>query len=114
MVPKNQAALEPVRTLDAAAVIGTYVSLGTGLAQRGQIIVIVSTFDGDVWLSLDGVTDHILIPQGLLPLTLDVSANKNESNHLSFGIGTQFYVKDVAGAAPTAGNIAISVLYAKR
>lgn len=102
---------EPIRSIAAAAILAGYSAVGTRLAHACVAIILNNLTDAQVFISMDGVNDHIILAvnQGLV---LDINANKsNMGSALNIALGTQFYAKRVAGAATT-GSVYISVLYA--
>lgn len=100
-----------VRELDFGDISGSYAALGTPLAEHVRLIRLVSTFDDEVYVSMDGTTDQVRLAQGSF-LLLDLSANRVRDDGLFIPVGTQFYVKSV-GSDPTSGSIWLEVLYAE-
>ena len=63
--------------------------------------------------STDNTTDRIIVPAGSFKL-FDVTMNHRPVNmdDLTFGIGTQWYVR-YPGGAPASGSVYIEVVYAQ-
>ena len=104
-----KAALESAKSSDHTGAGAAYAALGSALSHSAVGLIVSSTFDESVWLSTDGTNDMILVPTGVI--TLSIASNKQGISLLSFPVGTQFYLKQGPDGAPTTGDIAISVLY---
>ncbi len=103
MIP-YKANFEAARTVAFGSVGAAYAALGAVLAFDSAILLITNTLDNPIWISFDGINDHIYLPAatGLLH---DILAGKMEIYK-----GTQIYIKH-AGAAATAGLLALSSIY---
>ena len=106
----KRVAFEPIREIAFGSITGTYQAVGTGLADNARLIRIVNQMDTQMYISIDGTTDHIRLPAGGF-LLLDLSANKIRDDGLFLAVGTIFYVKQVS--APSTGSLWIEVLYAE-
>ena len=101
---------EPLRSLAFGSVSGTYARIGTPLAFPSRIFWLQNLTDVSVFISLDGITNHMYLISGEA-FILDNTSNKtNVGGSLCFAQGTQFYAKD-DGGAPTSGQITITTLY---
>lgn len=100
---------EPIREVAFGGIGAAYAAVGGATTDYGRMVSIFSTLDAEVYISLDGVDDHIRIPV-TLGRVWDFNANRIDD---SFFIekDTTFYVKRVSGA-PTEGNLWIEVTYA--
>lgn len=102
---------EPVRELGFGSISGTYATVGTPLADHTRIITFQNGCDQDLYISFDGVADHLRIASNSFKL-LDLSANKVRNDGLFLSIGTQVYVKEVS-ASVTSGTFWVEVMYAE-
>ncbi len=110
----------PLIRADFTAAIGddhtgagaAYAPLGALTSEVAQGIVISSTLDNSVFLSIDGTTDQIFIP-GAGVLNIDFSALKQGTGKLGLPKGTQFYMKQGPDGAPTNGDLYISIIYGR-
>jgi hypothetical protein len=109
-IQAGRAAFEALRSLAFGSVAAGYTAIGTPLLNPCRILTIVNTCDVGVILSLNGTTDHIIVPAGTAKV-YDETAN-HVGNISGFFIpqGTQFYVKRAAGA-PASGTVYIEVQY---
>ena len=100
---------EPIREVAFGGIGAGYTAIGGATIDYTRMVSMFSTLDAEVYISLDGINDHIRIPV-TLGRVWDFNANKIDD---AFFIGkeTTFYIKRVAGA-PTSGNFWIEVTYA--
>lgn len=87
---------EALRSINSATFTGAYQALGTPLVYSPFLIKIVNTSTVPVTISLDGVTDHDICPQGSFYL-YDEGANASREAGLAIMAKTQVYVKGAAG-----------------
>ena len=107
----SRASFDSAKSSDHSGAGASYATLGGTFNFPSFIMIITSSFDMSVWLSMDGSTDQILV----LPtssLTIDLSGTKLAKVKVSFALGTQFYLKQGPDGAPTTGDISISTIYA--
>lgn len=104
------ARFEPIREAAFGAIGAGYTAIGTLTTDYTRLFSIQNSTNQDIYISLDGVTDHIRVATGSAKV-FDISANKVRDDGLFIPKGTVFYVKR-AGAAPTSGSVSIEVLYA--
>lgn len=102
---------EAVRELGFAAIPAAYTAVGTATLSPVRLVRISNTTNQDVYISIDGVTNHLRIVTGSFIL-LDFNANKTRDDGFFMDSGTVFYVKRT-GVAPTSGNVIIEVVYAR-
>lgn len=105
----TKVAYEGIREVAAAAVGATYGAVGTATIDHTRLCRIVSTLDADVYISINGTTDHMRIAAGSFVL-YDYSTNKIQNDGLFLAQETIFYVRRVAGAATT-GSLWIEIIY---
>jgi hypothetical protein len=87
----------------AAASIGASYSLVSSVFGEGVVtLIIVSTLDEDVQISLNGTTDFIPIVAGAT-LVLDIKANQ-----IALGGWRGVYVKEIGN--PTSGSLYVSAI----
>lgn len=106
----TRAAFEAVREVAFGSVTGSYTAIGTATTDHTRIVHIVSTLNTDVYISLDGTTDHIRLAGGGFVL-FDFSSNKIHDDGLFLKEGTVFYVKQTSAGAPASGNLWIEIAY---
>lgn len=103
------ALFDEVRSLAFGGISGSYAEVGTPFTHVIRIIKFVNNTDGDIILSLDGVTDHDVLPAGSL-CVYDLTTNRADNNlSWAFPKGTQVYIKQ--SSAPTSGSFYVVVLY---
>jgi len=100
-----------VRELGFVSISGTYASVGTPLAEHVRIITFQNGCDQDLYISIDGTTDHLRIASNSFKL-FDLSTNKIRDDGLFLGVGTQISVKEVS-ASVTSGTFWVEVLFAE-
>lgn len=96
----------PLTSKAAAAVVAAYSALGSPLPRAVAKLIICSTLDQDVFVSLDGVTDNFYIARGsVIPTFFSISAGEIASEvEANFAKNQQFFVKRAVGV-PAAGSI---------
>lgn len=106
----TNAKFEPVREIAFGSIGAAYATIGTPTTNHVRFIRLVNGTDAEVYISTDGVTDHLrLRVNESIPINL--SSNKVREDGLFLSAFTQFYAKDVA-AATTTGSVWIEVVYA--
>lgn len=100
---------EAVREAAFGAIGAAYNAIGGATAQPARLVRISNTGDQDVYISFNGVIDHLRITTGSFFL-IDVTANKVRDDGFFLDEGTVFYVRRV-GAALTSGGVYIEVVY---
>jgi hypothetical protein len=87
----------PMATFDSSTLSGSYQAIGTPLPDEARIVKMVNTSTVPVVVSLNGTTNHDVIPVGGFFL-YDVGTNRGNSSPLMcIQKGTQFYIKGNAG-----------------
>lgn len=106
----TRAAFEALREVAFGAITANYAAIGTAITDHARMVRIVNTMDTEMYISIDGVVDHIRMAAGSF-FIIDFSSNKVRDDGLFLPIGTIFYVKQVT--APASGNLWVEVLYAQ-
>jgi len=89
-----------------------YAALGSPTSNPAYAIIISSTYDTSVFLSIDGSTDQIFVPPSQME-RLDFGANKEGTGKFILPSGTQFYLRQGPDGAPTTGDLYISFLFGR-
>lgn len=100
-------AFDTVRELAFGSIIASYTAVGTPLTRHARIISFNNSTDAFIYISLDGVNNHLLLAPNSFQL-FDFSANLIRDDGLFVAEGTQFYVK--TAGAPTKGEVWIEVI----
>jgi hypothetical protein len=106
----RRCSFEAVREAAFGAIGAAYATIGGVTTDYTRIISIFNSTDADVYISLDGVTNHLRVASGTGQV-LDLTANKVRDDGLFIKLGTQFYQKR-AGGAPSVGNVWIQTVSA--
>jgi hypothetical protein len=103
---------EPLRSIAAGSISGSYNTIGSGFTHPIYIIHLVNDTDAAMVFSWDGVTDHEYLPAGGF-LVLDITANQaGSSAGLYFSIGQRIWVAEAVGA-PSTGIVTLSAFFAE-
>lgn len=94
---------EPVREAAFGAIGAGYAALGTALTDNARIIKFTNTTNAEVYISFDGVNDHIRLAAGSFDL-YDLTTNKVRDDGYFLANRTTIFQRRVAGA-PTSGNL---------
>lgn len=86
-----------------------YVALGTPTSNPVYAIIIASSYDKSIFLSIDGTNDNFFIPSNKME-RIDFGSNKQGTSKFLLPSGTQFYLKQGPDGAPTTGDLYISFL----
>lgn len=111
MVFGRRVHFDPVRLVAFGGIGAGYAALGAATTDYARILSIFNSTNQDVYISLDGVTDHLRIAAGTGQV-FDLTANKVRDDGFFIPLGTVFYQKR-AGAAPGSGNLWIQIAYAE-
>jgi hypothetical protein len=107
-----RAFFEPLRTLAAAGISGTYAAVGSPTTHMVRVFCITNNTQGDMIFSLDNTnaSGDMFVAAGSYKL-YDIQANINPQfdDKYVLEIGTQFYVKQVT--APVDGDVYVECLY---
>lgn len=101
--------IDAIRTVAFGGIGAAYAAVGAALTEPCRIFCLTNLTDVDVYFSLDGVTDHFIVPSNSFKL-IDITANKVRDEGFFISEGTVFYIVRVAGA-PTTGSAYIEVLH---
>lgn len=105
----QQVKFDTIRTLAFGSISGSYAAVGTATTQEARLICITNTCDTDMFFSIDGVNNQLIVPHGGFKL-FDLQTNRVTSDQkYVLPINTQFYVKQVT--APGSGNVYVEVVY---
>ena len=99
---------EPIRSLAAASIGAAYMGIGTALEYPSRIIYISNLTDATLMFSIDGVKDHVALPDGGF-LLLDVATNQTHTQGFFMSVGQRLYVKEIG--TPTTGSVYFSTFY---
>lgn len=100
---------EPVRSLAAASISGTYMGIGTMLTNPCRILWVQNLTDETLMFSVDGINDAFPLASNGFVL-LDVTANQTLIQGAYFAAGMRIYVKSI-GANPTMNAVYVSTIY---
>ncbi len=108
----NKVQVDTLRSIAFGSITGSYTPVGTPFSYQARLICFTNTTDKDLFFSMNGTTDQIIVPAGSFKL-LDLTTNHRPVNMDDFvlPIGTQWSVR--YGSAPTTGNVYIEVVYAQ-
>lgn len=95
----SRAQFFPSKSIAFGSVGGTYTAIGPALGHNACILIITSTLNQPVWVSFDGVNDHIF---QLGTAFQQAKVIDLKANGLVLPGDTIIYVKSVA-SNPTAG-----------
>jgi len=104
-------AFEPIREIAAASISGSYTQIGGPLSDHARIITFSNDTAQEIYISMDGQTDHIRMAQSSFKL-LDLSVNKVRNDGLFLSKGTQIFVRFVS-TTTAVGNVWIEIVYGK-
>lgn len=97
---------EAVREVAFGSITNAYVALGPPVGVYPRLVVFTNSTDKDVYVSLNGVTNHLRIAAASFKL-FDITSDKVNDAGFFFQKGTQFYIK--FAVAPGAGEFWIEV-----
>ena len=100
-------AFDAVREAAFGSITGSYTPIGAPLAKHARIAYFGNSTDGAVYVSLDGVTNHMLLAGNSFQL-FDFAANLIRDDGLFVAQETQFYIK--SAAVLTKGEIYIEII----
>ncbi len=101
---------DAVREAAFGTIGAAYAAIGTATTDHTRIISIFNSTNTDVYISFDGVTNHMRIASGTGQV-LDLTANKVRDDGFFLPSGEFIWVKRAAGA-PTSGLVWVQVTYA--
>jgi len=106
----RNAKFEEIREVAFGAIGATYGAIGALTTDYTRLFTITNETNLPVYISLDGVTDHLRIASGVTRM-FNLTANKARDDGLFLPKGTVFYARD-SGVPPGSGLVAIEVMYA--
>lgn len=101
---------EPLREVAFGSIGASYAAIGSGTTDHSRLFSINNGTNADVYISLDGTTNHLRVAANSFQL-FDFSSNKVRDDGFFVEISTVFYAKRVSGA-PTSGTLWVEVAYA--
>jgi hypothetical protein len=106
----TQAKIDTLRSLAYGSITGSYTAVGSALSYQARIICFTNTTNEDVFFSMDGTNNQLIVPAGSFKL-FDITTNHRPVNQDDFCLasGTQWYVK--YASAPSSGAVYIEVVY---
>jgi len=111
MTYKNRVKLEALRTLAFGGIAATYNAVGAAIQSPARLITLKNFTDVNIIFSIDGVTDHIILPDDGFQI-IDITANKVRDDGFFLSEGTVFYARHVVAAAPSSGAVYIEITHA--
>jgi hypothetical protein len=99
----------PVGVVAFGSISASYAAFGAAMPGHARIVTFVNSTDKDIYVSADGVHDHLRIAANSFRL-FDFSTNRVQDDGLFVQKGDQFYLKYVA--APSSGAAWIEVITA--
>jgi len=106
----TRALFDSVREVAFGGISGTFAVVGTPLTDHARVVTFVNSTNVEVYISVDAVNNNIRLAANSFRL-IDFSTNRIHDDGLFVSMGTQFYVKQVAGA-PGSGAVWIEVISA--
>ena len=97
--------LDTIRSIAGTSVTSSYQNFGTALTKNWRMMRCVNNSDGDVFLSLDGVHNQIIVPAYSFVL-YDFATNAlnvQDTDWFVLPIGAQFQIK--YSSEPSTGTI---------
>jgi hypothetical protein len=102
---------EPLRLLAFTSLSSTYMGIGTASLNAARVYWVQNLTDVDVTFSMDGTTDHFILP-GDGFLLLDSSSNKTlTGGACAIPAGTRTYAKTLG--TPSEGYVSVTIFYGK-
>lgn len=99
---------EPVRSLAAASISGTYMGIGTAMSQPIRMFFMQNLTDETVMVSLNGIDDNFPLAENGFIL-LDIASNKTNDQGFFLAEGQRVYVKQLG--VPTTGSVYLTTFY---
>lgn len=99
---------ESIRTLAHGSIGAAYSAIGTPFQHPIRQFILTNLTDAALYFSLDGVNDHLVLPQSGYFVS-DIASNKTQNTGLYLAKGDKFYVKEIG--SPSSGAVYLSVMY---
>jgi len=97
---------DPIKSLGFASIGVGYMGIGTEFDESARAIVVNNLTDAPLFLSWNGVDDHITLPlRGNLLLTISIN-KEDESESFSLPANSRLYVKQLG--VPTSGSVYVT------
>jgi len=97
-----------LKEFNAALLTGLYQTMGTPLENPAVYATIINASDTDVYISINGVDNHIRVPAGKTqPIPPYDRHNDRNDSRCVFAEKTQLYIKH--NIAPGIGYIAVNI-----
>lgn len=104
-------AFDPLRSVAAAGISGTYALIGAVFANPVRQLIIHNTTNANVIISYNGITDHSFLATGTSRV-MDYCSNTSTQSGVFVQPAQQgVYVRDES-AATSSGNVYVEVVYA--
>lgn len=95
----NIVRFDVLRTVSYTSITGSYTPFGLPFSNAMRIVHVKNDTNALIYLSFDGIVDHIALVPGEFEL-YDFTSDQDSSEHFRFDNRTQVYLKYV-GSAPT-------------
>lgn len=102
---------ETERSLAFGSISGSYAAVGSPLLHAAVLIRFYNQTNAPLTFSFDGTNAAISLAAGVA-FDFNIQNNRGVSETLMVSKGTQFYVIQTTGTAPTSGSAFIDVFYA--
>lgn len=99
---------EELRSLASGSIGASYSQIGTSFAFPLRMLIVENLTDALLTFSLDGVTDHFVLPANG-PLVLDFTSNRTQTSGFLLSQGKGLYVKE--NGTPSTGSVYVSSIY---
>jgi len=100
---------EAIREVAFGTLTNTLAAVGAATTHIGRLVKFTNNTDQDIYVSLDGVTNHFRLP-AISFLLIDVSTNQTTKDNFFIPEGQVFYMRYVT-VAPTSGWASAEYVY---
>ena len=101
--------IDPIRSLGFASISGTYTAVGGVFSKPVRLICLTNNTDGDMFWSVDGVSDYLFTAAGSFKL-FDLCTNRTHMDpYWVLPANTQLYVR--YNTAPTKNAVYAECLW---
>ena len=108
MTDTQRVLFDAVREAAFGAIAVNFTAMGAALTGPARIIAISNGTNADVYISFDGVNDHLRLAANGFKL-IDITTNRTNQEDFLLASNTTIYQRRVAGA-PTAGTLWVEVV----
>jgi len=106
----KKASWDVIREIAFGSLSDSYAAIGSATTKNTRVVKITNNTDETVYVSIDGTTDMLKLPENSFQLW-DLTANKARENLPQFiSIGTVFYARHITAVAPASGWVSIETL----